>query len=58
VLFVDEDGTIVGIVEHARPLDDAPIFTACPARHVIEVNAGFCRRHGIRPGQKVRLPGA
>lgn len=58
VLFVDEDGTIVGIVEDARPLDDAAISTACPSRHVIEVNAGFCRRHGVRPGQKVRLPGA
>lgn len=57
VLFVDEDGTIVGIREDVGPLEGSPIATGCPSRFVIEVNAGFCRRHGVRPGQKVRLPG-
>lgn len=57
VLFVDDDGTIVAIREHARPMDDSAYRTRCPSRHVIEVNAGWCRRHGVRPGQKVRLVG-
>lgn len=57
ILFVDEDGTIVAIREHARSMDDSPYTTPCLSRHVIEVNAGYCRRHGVRPGQKVRFEG-
>lgn len=55
LIFVDDDGTIVGIEEAAPPMDDAPIATPCPWRHAIAVRAGFCRRHGVRPGQRVRL---
>lgn len=57
ILFVDEDGTIVAIREHAQAFDDSWYRTSCLSRHVIEVNAGYCRRHGVRPGQKVRFEG-
>jgi len=55
LIFIDDDGAIVGIEEDAPPMDDVPITTPCPWRHAIEVPAGFCRRHGVRPGQRVRL---
>lgn len=56
MLFVDEDGTIVGIVESATPLTDDVRHVGCPSRYVLELNAGFSRKHGIKPGQKLALP--
>ncbi|HSO35794.1 MAG TPA: DUF192 domain-containing protein [Labilithrix sp.] len=56
MLFVDEDGTIVGIVESATPLTDTSRTVGCPSLFVLEVNAGWCRRHGVKPGQKLGIP--
>ncbi len=56
MLFIDEDGTIVGVVENAPTLNDETRSVGCPSRYVLEVNAGWTRRHGVKPGQKVILP--
>ena len=56
LLYVDEDGLIAGIVENAPVLDDASRGVGCPSRYVLEVNAGWSRRHGIRAGQVMNLP--
>ena len=56
MLFIDDDGTIVGIVESAPVLDDGARQVDCPSRYVLEVNAGWTRRHGVKPGQRVVLP--
>jgi uncharacterized membrane protein (UPF0127 family) len=58
MLFVDDDGTVVGIVEGAAPLTDATRSVGCPSSWVLEVNAGWCRRHGVRAGQKMGIPSA
>ncbi len=55
MLFITADGTIVGILEQVPVLNDEPRTIPCPAAHVLEVNAGYCRRHGILPGQRVRI---
>ena len=28
----------------------------CPAQYVVETNAGWTRKHGVKAGQKVTLP--
>lgn len=56
MLFVDEDGTIVGIVEGAEPLTESVRSVGCPSRYVLEVNGGWTRRHGVRAGQRLGLP--
>ncbi len=56
MLFIDEDGTVVGIVESAQPLTDSSRTVGCPSVFVLEVNAGWSRRHGVKPGQKLGLP--
>jgi len=56
MIFIDDDGTIVGVVESAPVLDDDPRQVNCPSRYVLEVNAGWTRRHGVKPGQRVTLP--
>ncbi len=55
MLFIDADGFIVNILEQVPTLNTLPRRSGCPARHVLEVNAGWARRHGVRPGQRVEI---
>jgi uncharacterized membrane protein (UPF0127 family) len=55
MLFITADGTIAGILEQVPVLNDEPRSIPCPSAHVLEVNAGYCRKHGIAPGQRVRI---
>jgi len=57
MMFVDDDGTIVGIEENTPTMNDSTFAVPCASRYVIEVNAGFSRRHGVRAGQKVKIEG-
>ena len=56
MMFIADDGFITGIVESAPTLDDGERSIACPVSYVLEVNAGWARRHGVAPGQRVKLP--
>jgi len=56
MLFIDEDGLVVGVVESAAVLDDRPLWVDCPSRYVLAVNAGWVRRHKVQPGQRASLP--
>ncbi len=58
MLFADVDGLIVGIVENAPPLNDFPRGVGCPSRYVLEVNAGWARAHGVKPGHAMTIPAA
>jgi len=58
MIFLDDDGFIVGIAENVPTLNDAPRSVPCPSTHVLEVNAGWSRRHGVRAGDRAVLPGA
>ena len=57
MLFIDDDGVIVGIEENAATLDDSTYECSCPSRYVLEVNGGWTRKHGVAPGQRVILEG-
>jgi hypothetical protein len=56
LLYIDEDGLIAGIVENAPTLDDTSRGVDCPSKFVLEVNAGWTRKHGVKAGQFVKLP--
>ena len=65
MIFVGRDRRVVGVVERAVPLDEAPCEIDAPAQYIVEVNAGFAREHGIFAGVPVTfedvpdvLPGA
>jgi uncharacterized membrane protein (UPF0127 family) len=55
MLFIAADGTIVGILEQVPVLNTQPRGVPCAAAHVLEVNAGWTRQHGVVPGQKVDI---
>jgi uncharacterized membrane protein (UPF0127 family) len=56
MLFIDDDGVIVGIAEGAAPLTDTTRSVGCPSVFVLEVNAGWARKRGVKPGQKITIP--
>jgi uncharacterized membrane protein (UPF0127 family) len=56
LIYIDFDGLVVGIVESAPTLNDESRGVGCVSRWVLEVNAGWSRRHGVKAGQRVELP--
>jgi hypothetical protein len=56
MLFIAADGLIVGTLEQVPTLNDDSRSVPCPAAHVLELNAGWMRSHGVRAGQRVGLP--
>lgn len=55
MLFIAEDGYIVGILENVPTLNLRPRGVRCPAAHVLEVNAGWTRHNGVFAGQKLTI---
>jgi uncharacterized protein len=56
ILFIDSSLTIVGIAQNTTPFSEKVIPSDKPAQFVLEVNGGFCQRHGIAVGDRVELP--
>jgi uncharacterized membrane protein (UPF0127 family) len=54
MIFITSDWKVLGIVENATPLTDAARSVPGLSQYVLEVNAGFGRRHGFGPGTAVR----
>jgi uncharacterized membrane protein (UPF0127 family) len=55
MVFISDDGAIVGIVESAEPLTETERSVGKPSRYVLEVNGGWTRAHGVRAGDRVRF---
>ena len=55
MIFVDEGGRVVGVVERAAPLTLSPREVGAPSRYVLEVNGGWAASHGVRAGDRVRF---
>lgn len=55
MLFIAKDGTIAGILEQVPTMNDAPRTVSCPVAYVLEVNAGWTRRRGVKPGMKAAI---
>jgi len=53
MIFITADWKVLGVVENATPLTDAPRSVAGLSQYVLEVNAGYGRRHGFGPGTAV-----
>ncbi len=53
MIFVDEDAKVVGILEDVPPLSTAARSVGRPSRYVLEVNAGWARRHNVKVGDTV-----
>jgi uncharacterized membrane protein (UPF0127 family) len=57
MIFADKDGKIVGIVRRAEPFSETPDAVDGDSQYVLEVNGGFCDRHGVTSGDALRFEG-
>jgi uncharacterized membrane protein (UPF0127 family) len=55
MIFIDDSGRIVGIVERAEPLTLVNRDVGVPSRYVLEVNGGWAEAHGVGAGDLVRF---
>jgi len=56
MIFIDESLHVVGVQNDAAPLSTQPLSVGRPSRYVLEVPAGWARRRGVTPGDRVDLP--
>ncbi|MCL2824095.1 MAG: DUF192 domain-containing protein [Polyangiaceae bacterium] len=56
MLFITHDGFIAGILENVPTLNRTSRSIRCPVNYVLEVNAGWTRKHKVYAGQSVKLP--
>jgi hypothetical protein len=52
MIFLGDDRTIVGIVKDAVPFTTTSRTVGVPSRYVLEVNAGFSEKHGVKTGDQ------
>jgi uncharacterized membrane protein (UPF0127 family) len=57
MIFIEPSMHVLGIVENAEPLTDSGRSVPGNSQYVLEVNAGFSRRHGLGQGTAVRFQG-
>lgn len=50
MIFADSSGRIIGIIHDAVPYSDRNLSVDGLSKYVVEVNGGFCHRHGIKSG--------
>ena len=58
MVFIGADHRVVGIVKNATPFTTTPRAVDGESQYVLEVNAGFSDRHGVRGGDAVTFEGA
>jgi len=53
MIFLGNDRKVVGIVKDAVPFTTSERTVGVPSRYVLEVNAGFSEKHGVKNGDSV-----
>lgn len=53
MVFIDSSKQIITIRKNTRPLSDTDYSSTGPAQYVLEVNAGFTDKYGIKEGDKI-----
>lgn len=57
MIFIRQDMTVLGVVENAEPETESSRNVPGNSMFVLEVNAGFARKHGVRADVPVRFEG-
>ncbi|PAC26182.1 hypothetical protein BWI92_26315 [Flectobacillus sp. BAB-3569] len=53
LLFINSNKEVITIQPNRPPFSEEAIPSYKPAQYVLEVNAGFCQRNGIKQGDKI-----
>ena len=57
MIFIEPSLRVLGVVENAEPLTDTSRAVPGHSQYVLEVNAGWSRRHAVTKGTAVRFEG-
>lgn len=57
IMFITEDLTVAGILVDVQPMDETSRGVGKTSRYVLEVNAGWSKRHGVAAGSTVHFDG-
>jgi hypothetical protein len=55
MIFLADDGRVVGVAARATPGDLSPRSAGGPSRYVLEVPGGWAEAHGVGPGDRARF---
>jgi uncharacterized protein len=55
IIFADSAKQIVKIVRNARPYSEEQLLSVKPAMYVVEMNAGFAVKNGLREGDFINF---
>ena len=50
LIYADPEKRIVKIIRNAKPYSEEQLLSVKPAMYVVEMNAGFAEKHGLREG--------
>jgi len=53
IIFVNSKMDIVKIQKNAEPYSEKSLPSVKPAQYVVEVNAGYCDKFGVKDGDKI-----
>lgn len=56
MIFIDANGTVRGVYEHATPMSEKLISSGVPVVAVLELNADQASHIRVKAGDKVRFP--
>lgn len=57
MIFANGEGRIIGIVTNAAPYSERLLAVEGNSKYVLEVNAGFCKRFGVKAGDYLEFRG-
>ncbi len=57
MVFADGKRQIIGIVANAAPYSEKLLAVEGNSKYVLEVNAGFCKRYGVKAGDYIEFRG-
>jgi len=55
IIYINSNKEIVSIQKYAQPRTTSSIPSEMPAMYVLEVNAGFADKYGLKPGDKIEF---
>ncbi|MBM4256916.1 MAG: DUF192 domain-containing protein [Deltaproteobacteria bacterium] len=56
IIYINSTHTIVRIARNTTPFSEENLPSGKPAQFALEVNGGFCQRHGINEGDRIEFP--
>ncbi|MGO9061061.1 MAG: DUF192 domain-containing protein [Candidatus Binataceae bacterium] len=57
MVFAGSDRRVIGIIPDTEPYSDARLEVNGESQYVLEVNAGFCKEHGVSVGDRLEFFG-